>query len=61
MRFEHAPRYRKGRRPFGVMIINGAEGDFFMNELHVLYTFLALMTFNFFAVLVYILSFNSRR
>lgn len=32
-----------------------------MNELHVLYTFLALMTFNLLASFVYILGFNSMR
>ena len=59
MRRDDSLKRRAGGSPGGGS--KRAEGEFFMNELHVLYTFLALMTFNLLASFIYILGFGSMR
>jgi hypothetical protein len=59
MRLGHPMRKGAGGSS-GVELNMGRRGNF-MNELHVLYTFLALMTFNLLASFVYILGFNNMK
>jgi hypothetical protein len=59
MRLGHPKR--KGAGGSSGVELTGRRGIFYMNELHVLYTFLALMTFNLLASFVYILGFNNMK